>query len=217
MNTLLKGCGAVALLSLAALFIQLTLAARTLEAQTTLLVTQTTAELDAANHQLEEANDDAGRAMVDITNLLTKMVADFDKQITEANRQIALTRTGLQGSVETLVQTSAETLRHTTQTLDSVNQVIADKDIPKLIRDTRQTMAIAGSAASHIESTANSIAHVAPSIGASIESTAKSADGIAADVHEVADSIVHPKKKRWYQRVGSVLEEFAARVLGYAI
>jgi hypothetical protein len=72
------------------------------------------------------------------------------------------------------------------QDLASLNAVIADKDIPGLVRDARFATARAARTMGHVESMSDSIATETPK-------TAKAVSGIAQDVHTATSDFVKPQ------------------------
>ena len=164
--------------------------------------------LDQMNHNVALATGQVVKATADLDATTTKAEFDLDQQLTVANKTLALTSSNLDKQTQalnftvsafgtsagsSLVATSqsvqklanqSQSLLYTVQTttIPSVNEVVSNPDIPKLILDSRRTMALAGNAMSHVEGTANTIAEEAPALSKHIEKIADAGDKIATEV-----------------------------------
>lgn len=137
----------------------------------------------------------------------------------ESNQQLtALNGTLSQATSKLLTQTDsvALDLHSVTESLNkgpiaAATTLIANPDIPKLLRDTRETVAITGVTMSHIRATANTVNEATPAIVASIDkvshsaaTTAASVDSVAASGKKFVDKLLAPQTK--WQKVKGFIE-----------
>lgn len=174
--------------------------AHTLAVETTHLVTAADTELAALDKQVALTSS----GVLATTNRLSAVA---DKQLTEANRQLELTRVELTRQSENTLLGVDSVLRSFNATIGHADTVVSNPDIPKLLRDTRRTVALTGNAMSHVESTANTIAREAPELTDAAVKIEQHVGGIAGDVQIITDDYVKPKP--WWKKVLSVFYDGA--------
>ena len=163
---------------------------------------------------------DTSKTEAAIANTVATLPAKLDAVNSTVNRQLS-TFNGNIGTItaqtnvlsQDLHNTFAEiavgvgdaddALKESTYVLHSTHAVLADPDIPALIRDARLTVALTGATMGHIRTTANVIAEAAPSVASSIKTATDASSAIAVDVHKVADDFVKPRPL-WKRILGTV-------------
>lgn len=171
-----------------------------------------------AGHEAQQTIRQIGDSVADVQRTIAGLPATTDARLAsiqaDANRQITATRATLDRQLSALLgQTAAVSASATrtgdaatallsdarTKTLPAAGAVLGNPDIPKLIRDARQTVAITGGAMSHIRETADVAARTAPDVAASVKRISENAAGITKDVHALTTDLVAPKP--WWKRV----------------
>jgi hypothetical protein len=129
----------------------------------------------------------------------------LDKQLSVLNRTVSTTsgslQTGLSRTLAGLDGATAQlktTLLGANAVANSFNTVVSNPDIPALVRDARQTVAITGVTMSHVRKVADVAALEAPATAASVNSIAASVAGITDDVHAITSDIRKPRP--WWKK-----------------
>jgi methyl-accepting chemotaxis protein len=159
-----------------------------------------------------------------LCNTISVIPGRLDAVISEVNKANEILGT----SSATLLSQTSEVQRNLSQTLagvdsttaqlkanltqlgsmeDSITKVVSNPDIPALVRDARQTVALTGSTMSHVRTTANVIAEQAPAVGASTVRIADNVAGVTADVHKITTDFTKPKP--WWKVTLSYLGDGA--------
>lgn len=165
-----------------------------------------------AGHEAQQTIRQIGESVAAVRLVVGGLPAAVDARLasiqSDANRQLNVTRATLDGRLSTLlaqtgaVSASAARTSDTatallsdarTKTLPAADAVLANPDIPKLIRDARQTVAITGGAMAHVRATADAAAQAAPDVATSIKGISANAAGITADIHTLTSDLVKPK------------------------
>lgn len=162
---------------------------------------------------LAQANGQITGLRGDLQGEVKNLTGVVDKQLTQANSTletgtaVLLTQTD---SIQKDVTLAASGLYATNKAIETV---ISDPNIPKLVRDLRQTAALGGVTMAHVEGMSNTIDKAMPAFVASSASIANSTAGIAKDAHKVTDQWTAPKT--FWQKVKLVFEgaaEIAVKV-----
>jgi hypothetical protein len=129
----------------------------------------------------------------------------INNQLSVLNSTVSKTSGGLTVAAASLQTDLSRTLagldRTTTDlnsVLGSVNKAVSNPDIPALVRDARQTVAITGVTMSHVRKVADVAALEAPATAASVNSIAASVAGITDDVHAITSDIRKPRP--WWKK-----------------
>lgn len=146
------------------------------------------------NTQLDRTNDIISKRTGQITLQVGTVANSASRLATDLHETLA--------GVDNTTAQLKEVAGSATVTLNSLNKVVSDPDIPALIRDARVTVALTGSTMAHVRSTANTIAQAAPDMAASVNKIAGSTAGITSDVHSVTTDLTKPKP--WWKQLLSI-------------
>lgn len=151
----------------------------------------------------------------------------LDKQLSESNHQLALTRQDTLAKVGMAVDHLNTTLDAATNAVGSLNKtvvdaddVVSDPEVKKTLHSARMTVDAAGTAAVHFEGMVNTVdtefpklvdSFVATSLSA--QSTAGSVQSMAASGKGLVDSYLKPRK--WYIRLRDASVDGGFRIIGY--
>ena len=211
LSALLKISASVCLLTLAVACViasevlwRLSLATQNAEASIVQSVTQSAILLQ----------DSAVQLPLILDKQLTVANSNINRQLTHVNGTIDASSALLliqsaqaQKSVDDLSSSLQLVSKDASKLVSSANEVVSNPDIPKLLRDTRETIALTGSTMAHIRSSANSIAEATPDITNSIARVSDSSAAISKDVQKITDEIVAPRP--WYKKVWSATMDAA--------
>lgn len=161
------------------------------------VLSEVDAQMKGVNQQLSTTNNTLDKQLTafngNLNNQLGLIRQDLDHQASALNSQINGTLVPLNNLVSDINLT---TLPQVNSVVQHVDTIAANPDIPKLVRDTRETMAFAGQTMRHVETTADAVAKAAPG-------TTQAVEGIAVDTHKLTTAITAPKP--WYKKVFDIL------------
>lgn len=153
-----------------------------------------------------------------VVAMLPKKVDDlnniFDRQLSATNASVSSLTGSLTSDASELTKQTAGVENVLSQSvfdidnqfnhdLRSIDGVVNNPDIPKLVRDARQLTAISGLAMGHIEGMANTIDKSTPSLVRSSVSVANSSAEVSASVAQIAKRVSTPQTK--WQKFRAVL------------
>lgn len=193
LSLILKACGALALLAFVALAWQ---GWQTMiEARATLAATREatatapaliTAEVDK---QLTGARADLNGQLTQTRLMLDKRLevlsGALTSQLSEASLRLLAQTGAVSDGLTTVLKSANTTVQSTNTATQTANEILASKDIPGLVRDSRITVARAARTMGHLEQMSDSIARETPK-------TAAAVSGIAQDVHKVTTELTKP-------------------------